>query len=241
VAKEGLKIKKGGTLWRTRWVYDEAKGEGSYVEKDVTERAVTLLFEHCELDAGVTLRDIFLLLKTELGIFDAIIGNWCEEIVNEGLTREKTPDRNSDIEYLELYWHIYKDKDYDTKKSTFGGYIFPQFHGVGFLQEKDKFDEYGNLECKAGDRTPYGISFTPASDLIDLPIKLDAEVRIYNEDDWKETPQTFELGEYSLGHILYGVIWELSFHGGPDQRDETAKDLFNSVDEMRKELNNESD
>jgi hypothetical protein len=127
VAKEGLQIRKDGKLFKTRWVYDEAKEEGSWVATEVTERAVTLLFERCDVEDGVTVRDVFLLLNTELEIFDTIIGNWCKDIVTEGLKPKGNNDFTDGIEFLELYWHIYKDSDYDTKKSFFGGYLFPQF------------------------------------------------------------------------------------------------------------------
>ena len=238
MAKEGLRIKKGGKLAQTRWVYDEEKDAGSYVERDVTEQAVTRLFEPCVIEDGVTLRDIFLLLNTELDIFDTIIRNWCKEIVTEGLNREKS-EKKSEVEYLELYWHIFKDKDYDTGKSCLGGYIFPSFHGVGYMAEEDQY-EHDTLMLRKGERQGYGVSFTPASDLMDLPVKLLEEITLYNEEDWKETPQKFELGEYSLGHVLYGIIWELSFHGGPAQRDEAAKEIFERVDEIKKELKDES-
>lgn len=232
MAQEGLQIRQGGKVIRTRWKYDEESQQGSYVEDDVTERAVTLLFDDCTLEDGVILRDIFLLLNTELDIFDTIITNWCKEIVTEGLTKPKEAARETEIEFLELYWRFYKDVDRDTKKTFLGGNIFPQFHGMGFVHKEDHIVD-GILHSKAGERTGYSIALTPASELMDIPVRFSEDVCIYNEDNWSEQPQKFDSGQYSLGQILYAVIWELSFYGGPEKRDQTSQELMDSVDEIK--------
>lgn len=219
---EGLWIRKGGILWRARWRDDE------FIEEDVTESAISYLFDRCELEDGVTLRDIFLLLNTELEIFDALLGNWCEDLVTEGLTAKA--DRDKDIEFLEIYWRYYKEGT-----SFFGGNIFPSFHAIGYLHETDFYDEYGNLMCKAGERVEYGVSMTSPSELIDIPIRFASKVSIHDETQREEKPQFFDQGEFSLGQILYGIIWELSFWGGPSERNKMSQEVL----DMRKEIDNE--
>jgi len=210
-----LAIKKGGKLFKTKWVYDEEKDEGGYVTTDVTDEAPTRLFNTCTLDDDVTLKDILLLLNTNLGIFDLIIGNWCKEIVEEGL--KKQPIKEDKIEYLELYWCVVRDKI--ENKDTFSENIFPRFHGHGY-------------EDKNGQRTPYGIAFSPVNQLVNLSLKLSNEYVIINDMNWKEEPKIYKGPSYSLGHILYGVIWELSFHGDPINRDKIWNNLMDIKEEV---------
>ena len=62
-----VEIKKGGKLIQTEVECSQ--------EQDVTDSAVRFLFDCCTLEDGVTLRDIFLLLDSELDLFDLVLGN----------------------------------------------------------------------------------------------------------------------------------------------------------------------
>ena len=113
---EGLRITKGGKLIETRWVYDEGKSEGDYKKVDVSDQAIRLLYSYCDLEEGVTLKDVFLLLNSEIDVFDAVIGNWCKELVTEGLTKPAKPydlTNEEAVEFLELKWSFTQDK-HDT-------------------------------------------------------------------------------------------------------------------------------
>lgn len=236
--KESLRITKGGGLVKTSW----NRKKGVYESKDVTGHAVSKTFDRCELEDGVTLKDIFLLLNTELMIFDTIIGNWCEEIVTLGLSEKGKPYGEYDpegIEYLELYhmWGIEKFKD---EAPNFWGNIFPDFHGVGFKLKEDKMFEWGEVEWPKGERIPWGICLTDILDLINIPLKLDTTVEI-TEDDYTKKAKGYkdkiliklENVSYSLGQILYGVLWELSFHGGPESAKKTKEMLNDMVKEIK--------
>jgi len=237
---EGLQIRKGGKLIKTKWVYDKTKDEGSYVEKDITDKAISHLFDGCDLEEGVTLRDIFLIMNKELKLFDAVIRNWCEEIVTEGLTKpakvvgQYDPD---EIEYLELSKNIHYD---GTEKQCNGG-LFPDFGGVGYELKEDKLHSWGEVEWPKGSRIPWGISFSSANDLIDLPVKLDKKLRVFNDDhtappkDYCQELASYEGVNYTLGDILYGIIWEMSFHGGPIEREKAGGELRKAVDECMKD------
>lgn len=238
---EKLEIRKDGKLVETKWVYDEAADLGDYKEFDVTDQAIRKMFEPCVLAEDVTLKDIFLLLNTELEIFDAVIGNWCQEIVTEGLTKPGKPYDLSkydpeQIEYLELsYTPEYSDNVYGTYLS---GLLRPDLGGVGVELQND-----GDMEhYKKGERIPWGVCMTPTNELINIPVKLsdkfDVHHDILNKEVKKSLPYppaiaSFKTPEYSLGNILYGIIWELSFHGGPDKRDEFSKDLKKMSDEIK--------
>ena len=223
-----LVIKKGGVLWNA----DK--------EKNVTDSAPSCLFDHCILDDDVTLRDIFLLLEKHEDVFEMIIGNWMKEIIHEGLYKEPKENEEQEIEYLELYWCL---ENWDLKDlKEFNGLSFPSFHGVGFEQKEDKYiddvKEDGMLECKAGDRINWAIEFNPANEMIDLPVKLSEKVTLTENlekevDGRNWTSKEFLNPHYTLGHILHGIIWELSFCGSPEDRDEKKEDLNQRVDDIK--------
>ena len=225
-----LKINKGGILTETKWVWDEEKDVGSYVTTDVTDVAIRSMWDCCELADDVVLQDIFLLLNTELDIFDAMIGNWCREIVTEGLKAPKIPDLTDGMEFLELYWMYdlckkwIDDKELDEYELV--GNSFPGFHGWG-VWPMDK--DCGVPEAVQGG---YGVSFTPANELALYPLRLNKLLSITcDEDDRKNI--NFPNPGFTLGNILYGIIWELSFHGGPTSRDEQSEQLKAMVDKIK--------
>ena len=251
MSREKLEIRKGGKLVETKWVYDKAVKKGEYVEKDVTDRALRFIFEPCELEEGVTLRDIFLLLNTELDIFDAIFGNWLKEIVTEGLTKPSKPyvfDEEG-IEYLELYWSFYYD-DGSRYGPSFYGYNRANFHGIGWERKEDKFfdwlDKDGNkvVEHAKGSRTNWGICFTPSNELINIPVKLDTTATVFDDNldhegdhkaktGWHYPITEYKGASYTLGNIIHGIIWELSFHGGPSSRDKMGAELRQMADDIK--------
>ncbi len=229
-----LKIAKGGKLIETERVYDEKKGKGSYVDIDVTPLAIRKLFDSCVLDKDVTLRDVFKLVNTELDMFDVFIGNWCKEIVTEGLIGKPKKVGKYDpdeIEYLTLGYYA----NYNSAKSKdFFGFHRPDFGGVGwelkdniyFNWEDPKTGEK-EIEHRKGSRIIWGVSFTPANELMDLPLILEPTMKVFESDtegDYMKELYSFGTPEYTLGGIIHGTICELSFHGGPQDREDTKKD-----------------
>lgn len=232
---EKLEIRKGGKLVQTKWVYDKVAKKGEYVDFDRTDNALRHIWDNCVLSPDVTLRDIFLLINTEIDVFDAIIGNWCKEIVTEGLTQPAKPyDLTKydpeQIEYLELRYTPEYDDDGNGGEELMGIHR-PDFGGVGIELQNDGDQEH----YKKGDRIPWGISFSKANDLINIPVKLADKFDIYEGIlKWKagEGPKllgSFKNPPYTLGGILEGIIWEMSFHGGPEKRDTFSTELKDTV------------
>mgnify|MGYP003462339920 CR=1 FL=1 len=220
----GLLIKKDGKLERDKY--------GKETE-DATEFALQYLMEPCKIEDGVTLKDIFLILQRDIDVYKFIINNWVEELVEEGLSGRTDEEIENDcnIEYLELYWNlsaeIGKDKD-------FSGYLFPGFHGWGLWPDCE-FDNYPK-----GTRGGIAVEFTPVYNLINCPVKLKSTVCLTVDKNYKQVgePQMFENPEYSLFHILYGIIWELSFCGNPSERESAFANLKNLADQAKEEYSN---
>jgi hypothetical protein len=224
--EEGLTIKRGGRLVRTLWLADLGEGEnGRYVERDATQSAIRCLFEECGLAPDATLKDVLLLLDTELDAFDAVFGHRLKEIVEEGLRgpEPKKPAFEIKTEYLELYWWL-KLQTSDGKTSLLGT-AFPMFHGLGKILEAD------DGPYKKGERTPYALDFLSAKSLAGLPLKLKNEAKVGADslDDFM-VPYSVALkadrAPMTLGQIIQGIVFELSFWGAPADRDEAAKEIL---------------
>ena len=196
-----VRIKRGGTVVKVDWNTD-----------DPTETPVEwvphYLFDHCELEEGVTLRDIFLVLQDQIEIYEITIGNWVKEIVAEGLSGK---EGKTDLDFLQLTWYL----EHDVKKNELTGFIRPDFSGVG--------------KGKDSDTTSFAVEFTPTYEMIDLPVKLNPEIHLLREEGRKWENTTHKGGAFTLGHVLHGIIWELSFMGGPADRDAQGKFLIEQV------------
>lgn len=191
-----LELKRDGVLIATHW-----NGEAKQHETtNVTHLAPALLFERTTLAPEVTLRDIFMLIEQHKKQLCMMLGNWCEEFVEEGLHGSGKGLKS--VMELRLGWKL---NTYDGK--SLYGYHFPEFYGV---------DKEGQQ---------YAIEQCSAADLASLPLRLEKRIECYNRTDAKEGPTEYEDPTYSLGHILYGIIWELSFFGPPKERDRKAKEL----------------
>jgi hypothetical protein len=195
----------------------------------------------------VTLRDIFLLLDSELYLFDLVLGNWTKDIVTEGLSRRGKPYDLSDeeaIEYLELYWGL----SYDESTHELNGLKRPEFHGVGVARKEDKFFEWGELEYKKSERTRWAIDLSPVCDLINIPVKLSTDFVVVDDDfNHKRDVErqvgfgfpigTYKGASFTLGNILDGIVWELSFHGGPAEQDAMIQELKRRAEEIKNDPN----
>lgn len=224
-------IQKGGKLTKKIWDGDLQ----NYIWTDATDHAAMHLFKRCTLEPGVTLRDIFLLLQTDLPTFDIVINNWCSEYIEEGLAKSEfdsidwkpeeleipwdcLPDdlnANGKIEYLQLSWKLVEEFD-----NVLAGFHFPNFSGVGPLpKEKDGTQIVGN----------WAIEGCSCKSLIDLEVRLNPEITISDSCAYNKEPRKYTEAEYNLGHILHGIIWELSYFGPPSKRDAFMEEMFNSI------------
>lgn len=214
-------LKKGGKLFAKKWEYDEEKDEGGHVYKDITSNAPYFLNEKLVLEDDVTLRDVFLLIREHQDFFDIFINNWVDEIVAEGLDNPPMLDTGEQrIDFLECYWHL----AVDVKRGDMWGNRFPDFHGITLKKNSTEVE------------TNWGLSFSPAYTLIDLPLKLNGEMNIWDDslDRLDRKPEEWSLlkiknPEYTLGGVLYGIIWELTWHGPPSDRDGRKDELDESI------------
>lgn len=232
-----LIFKRGGEIVRVSGVWNETTEEWTKKE-EVLDFVPTAYERHdlsLELEDGLTLRDVFLLVNKHLDIWGLLLGNWCKEFITAGLTREKEKEKEDDlvIDHLRVYTYMeitkYKDGEFNfTPKDRL------DFDGRGTVKKGDHW-------MKAGEEINIGINLTPIQNLLDYPIKIDKEYELWYHDysiktemedeKWKNPNKLFEFKdlEASLFQFLYTIFWELSFHGGPEDTKQFRDSLNKSV------------
>ena len=217
-------LRPGPVLSAQRWVRD---GDDDKMERvDVSDRAHEYLFETIELDSQMTLGDVFALL-TKAPLLQQIFRRyWSEELCAEaqkGPLPPVSPDSalNERIEYLELY----QQWAFDSGRKTYLPTQRLQLHGLGAELEDDS-PAYGR---KKGERIAWSVSLTPVRELLTLPVRVNPEV-VITEDDVDSRAYGLEISrvlhpDVTLGQIIDGVLYELGFHGGPTEQAAFAAEL----------------
>ena len=208
-----LKLKKNGILERITFERPEPY--------DVTDIAFHYLHDEVEFEDDITMRDFFLLVEKNLDVFGMIFGNWIDEYTNEALHKEpklkEKTSPNDTLDYVRLQWKIRHDKKELNVPSM------PEFDGFSIAVEDDKY-------YKKGEEIHWGMDFTPVNSYIDKPLKLVNTVIIYDETTNEETQ--YFTDSFTLYQVVLGIVWEISFLGGPADRDEKNKEL----EEMMKRI-----
>lgn len=80
----------------------------------------------------------------------------------------------------------------------------------------------------------YGLDLCPLSSLIDLPFRLNTEVKVSHYDSkYKNIKQELYICEdFKLIEVLYAIFFELSFYGDPNQQEEVRAGLKQAMTEM---------
>jgi hypothetical protein len=231
-----LILAHGPKLTRRDWESDESRDEGAYVDDDVTDQASRHLFSTVALAPEVTLRDILLLLDVDPLLQEVFARDWAKELLAEmmGGNAPSAPSIEYDpegIECLELYQVWSQD--------SFSGKLKPihrlDFHGVGFVLREDVVRD-GQIDYRAGERIKWSLSFTSPLKILHLPAHLNPEV-ILREGNMDSVNYGKEIGRMrnpgvTLGQVIHGVLWELSFHGSPASRDKESAQLKSLADDI---------
>jgi hypothetical protein len=233
---EGVVIKKGGRLAFTRWIYDESVEAGEYKSEDITARPYAFLFEPCRLEKDVTLADVLAIVRGHEILQTIFQRDWASELVEEAFTGDWKPAPTGyapdAIEYLEIYqvWA------FDSRSRTYQPNTPPDFHGVG-VELRDDHYENGSLTGKKGARIHWGLSFTSPRELMNLPVRINPEIKITEDDTESEryghTLDTVRYELLPLCQILHAVIWELMWNGPAEDRDQCGNEIMERAREAR--------
>jgi len=96
------------------------------------------------------------------------------------------------------------------------------------LTERAKNNDYPSVR--------YGISSTPINHIANKPIKIAKDYDIFRWNDKTNKPDIFATVPTSLSlyEIIYALLWEISFHGPPQERDK----FFNGLNEQVEGIKN---
>jgi len=199
-----LKIVSGGRLIRSTW---DTKKQ-SNVEKDVTDLNLNYFDEECDIDPGVTFKDIMILIKPNTEVYTYLLtqGPWLKELIEEGF-KDPIIDLNDEIQHLELFWlaELNNYEGPDVLSENVG------FHGVGKNEN-------------------WAIEFSSLNTLGHFEVKLNKEYTIYDVRNNKyssDLPLLKAIKPFTFLQVIKGIFWEMSFGGGIENRNKFIEDLKN--------------
>jgi hypothetical protein len=234
---EGLYITEKG-YFVSKWNSDTRKYNAYYLKDD---EIPFHLNEQVFITENIRLKHIFQPLL-ELPVFEIIFhSDWWEEIVKELKTKEWKPwigdtklkkDIDGDeIEYVEIY-NIFK---FSQKENRFYSSSLWNFHGIGypFIDSNNAQSSY----LKVGDRQSYALEFSSMADFMNTPFKI-GSVTLYNEDedDYKKRKLIDSAdNSITLYELIRAVVYEMSFCGIGDSREDFKENLNSSYEEYKED------
>lgn len=205
--KEGLCVTTEGYYY-SKWNTEQEKYIGQKLSlKDIE----THLFTNTFFEENVRLKHLLTPLM-ESNVFSTIFKRvrW-DQFIEEINTLEwkewigddvsKSPT-NSDIEYLELYEYLEIDGEDNTIDNLFG---MVSFHGIGYQSTEESIS--------------YSLSATPITDYMNTPIKLGKITAIMGTEKlFKDLSMNV-----TLGTIIFSILFDMSFFGLGEKRDNFLK------------------
>ena len=165
--------------------------------------------EKVELAEDLTFEDLFKFLIKEKDTINTVFsGSLCginfDEFIKD-FNKKENDNKSEDIEnfYLELGW-IADINDEELEICT-------RFNGQG----KDMEGVFG------GGMMRYGIEYTPLNELKKYLLKLNKEFVIEDLKSGKHKVLFKKQRNFSLYELIHGILWEITFAGTPDMRDNT--------------------
>lgn len=234
---EGIYITPEG-YFRSQWNSKKRKYEAYSLEiSEIVTRLNTEVF----LTDGVRLKDIFTPLMDE-PLFEIIFHtDWWKDLMSEIKSKEWKPyvgdhKLKKDIDGEELeYLEVYKFLEFSKKEQRFYHSSLWQFHGVGY-----PFIDATNAQAsfkKVGERQYYALEFTSMADLMNTPFRI-GDVSLYNDDveDYKERKVvTNEDNSLTLYELIRAVVYEMSFCGAGESKEEFKESLNTSYEEVKED------
>jgi hypothetical protein len=117
------------------------------------------------------------------------------------------------------------------KQHNIKGVIRFQWNEINLSEEYFNV-AYPKMEIDGLDENnePFGIEFLGVNEIADLPLLFNNDLVIMQDDN---TILKSIYTHPTLFQVLYGLFWEFSFFGDPEQRDKHAKEIFNEVKELK--------
>lgn len=195
-----LQLKKGGKLFVKEWDTEE----NDFIEQEIdAEEFMFHLYDSIYLDKGITLRDIFFMVKQNIEICAITVGcPFLDDLVYEALaTPKKNKDRDGMVALM-LSWSVFIEEEQSILDHI-------SFYGIG-----DK---------------EYALEFVPLNELSMYPLIIDENYIVYDGTENKKIHLSTQK-KFVLIDILRGIIDELSYMGPPDIREFALAEIQKSAD-----------
>jgi hypothetical protein len=187
------------------------------------DEIVNFLSDSVELGESVTFKRLFEIVSANLikfnDIFYSSLGGYALEPYLQEI--ENNPTEINEFDHLEIHWFCDK---YDDELN-----ICPSLHGVSIKEE-----------------ITYALDFTSLNNLKNFVVKINESVELYdykmikeNKDDVLDIKDTLiELGNkaFTLFELFNSIFYEISFHGGPQDKKERESEIMGSIDEVKDNL-----
>ena len=196
------------------------------IEKVHIKDIVHFLSEEVEFGESVTFKRLFDIIANNLEKFNEIFysalgGHPIEPFLQE---IENIPTESVESEYLEIHWF---SEQYENDLT-----IIPSLHGLSTTTEDS-----------------YAMDFVSLNNIKDYIVKLNKRVKIFDFNKMKEKMKdddsdvdvksmTLELGNksFTLFDIFNAILYEISFHGGPQDKKERFESLEETIEEAEEDL-----
>jgi hypothetical protein len=165
-----------------------------------------------EID-GWTVEDMLELIKPLGGVWGELA--WCDfEVFYEEMKKPIGDLDKDSIEHIQKIKHIRIGRIIEQYED---GEVVESFDATGIGIDGER----------------YALDFSPINSLKHLPIVVSDEFEIRKLYQNPQEPPLFK-GKKSLClmDVIWALLWEISFHGTPENRDEQAKELKRRVEEI---------
>ena len=189
-------------------------------DEDVTDRAVEFLFDRLELGPDVRLRDLFGLFERCPVLLQVYRRFYAQELCAEAALGPATDDEKANLLHLELR----QSWDYDSHTRTYAELRRFLMLGVGHPPQDDE-----NIRPEADGLLRYSMLGSPVRSMLDLPVRLDTNVRVFESDTYscRSHQQISVVHSYdlTLGDLLQAMLWDMTWFGSPDDTEEVIEEM----------------
>ena len=187
------------------------------------DEITNFLSDNVELGESVTFKRLFEVVSANLvkfnDIFYSSLGGYPLEPYLQEI--ENNPTEVIESDYLEIHWFCDK---YDNELN-----ISPSLHGVSTKESEI-----------------YALDFTSLNNLKNCIVKINETVNIYDYNKIKENKDNadddnmilLDLGDkaFTLFELFNAIFYEISFHGGPQDKKERFSEMEESIEEVKDNL-----
>ena len=194
---------------------------------------------------GFTLEDLFKILETEVKkydiIFGADLGHYPLSLYIDDIKKDAGEKVRDGMEFLEVFWTCtcedYEARGYKEWKNSIQ--ISADFHGWGTWPDDENSPYPDNMEGG------FAIEFTPLAELKHYPLKVKTDTKIWLDDgkfdrdeDGNVVEKVLFEGEkyFSVFDFISAILFEISWAGSPEQRDEKMEEIQASAEEVREKI-----